>query len=197
MQAPKKRFTMELPQYTLKPNTNRMVVPWIFKLLGLSILFYGGIYFNVRYALGSEIPPYVNILIFVFLVVLIVSQAVIYRMKFGKYKYMFFTNRIEYDGKKPKTFLFTDFQAAELKQGVFDKMFNTGSIRLSKDFTVGPVSGVRQIKTYLEQLVNYYRATQQRFKAQEQEAAMQKEVSASRQPAQQVQPAGAAQEWKP
>lgn len=173
---------MELPQYTLKPSTNRMVVPWIFKLLGLSILFYAGIYFNVKYALKTEIPSYVNILIFVFLIVLIGAQAFIYHIKFGKYKYNFYTNRIEYAGKKPKTFLFSDFQSADLKQGMFDKMFNTGSIRLSKTFDIGPISNVTRIKSYLEQLVQYYRASQQRFRQSEQQASMQREIAASQRP---------------
>ena len=170
---------MELPQYTLKPSINRMVVPWIFKLLGLSALFYAGIYFNVKYAFGAEIPAYINLLIFVFLIVLIVAQAFIYHVKFGKYKYLFFTNRIEYQAKKPKTFLFSDFTAAELKRGIFDKMFNTGSLKLSKDFIIGPVSNAAQIKNYLEQLVRYYQASQQRYKAMEEEAAMKKQMAAT------------------
>jgi hypothetical protein len=160
-----------------------MVIPWILKLLGLSVLFYAGIYFNVKYALKTEIPSYVNLLIFVFLIVLIGAQAFIYHIKFGKYKFMFFTNRIEFAGKKPKTFLFSDFQSAELKQGLFDKMFNTGSIRLSKTFDIGPISNVSQIKSYLEQLVQYYRASQQKFRQAEQQVSMAKELAAKPAPA--------------
>lgn len=170
---------MELPQYTLKPNVNRMVIPWIFKLLGLSILFYGGVYFNVRFALASTIPAYVNILIFLFLILLIATQTIMYHVKFGKYKYLFFTNRVEYDSKDVQTFMFDDFQSVQLKQGLFDKMFDTGSILLSKKFGIGPISNVAQIKSYLEQLVNYYRAAQQRSRAQVQEVSMQKELGAS------------------
>ena len=172
---------MELPQYTLKPNVNCMLVPWIFKLLGLSVLFYGGIYLNVRFALRTEIPPLVNILIFAFLIVLIVTQIIIYHVRFGRYKYLFFTNRIEYQGKKPKTFLFGDFQEAVLKQGVFDRMFGTGRIRLSKDFVIGPVSNVVQIKNYIEQLVKYYNSVQQRYRAAEQQAAMERQLASSQQ----------------
>lgn len=181
----KKRFTMELPQYTLKPNVNCMVVPWIFKLLGLSALFYAGIYFNVKYALKTAIPPLVNMLIFAFLIVLIVTQVILYHVRFGKYKYLFFTNRIEYDAKKPVTFMFSDFQQAELKQGLFDRMFGTGELKLSKKFIIGPISNVAQIKNYLEQLVNYYQSTQQRYKAQEQQASMQQQMAQSQQGAQQ------------
>lgn len=168
---------MELPQYTLKPNVNCMLVPWIFKLLGLSALFYAGIYFNVRFALDSAIPPLVNMLIFAFLLVLIMTQVIIYHVRFGKYKYLFYTDRIEYQAKKPKTFMFSDFQQAVLKQGVFDKMFGTGEIKLGKDFVIGPISNVSQVKNYLEQLVNYYRATQQRYRQREQQASMERQMA--------------------
>ncbi|MBW2964813.1 hypothetical protein KY363_05110 [Candidatus Woesearchaeota archaeon] len=168
---------MELPQYTLKPSVNRMVAPWILKLLGLAVLFYFGIYFNVKFAMKMDIPSYINILIFVFLVVLVVTQVLLYHIRFGKYSYKFYTNRIEFEGKKPATFLFSEFQQADVKQGVFDKAFGTGIIRLSKSFSVGPITNVRQIESYLEQLVKYYRYTQERFRAQQQQASMQQEMA--------------------
>ena len=40
---------MELPQYKVKPNTIRMVIPWIFKLLALCALFYVGIFINENF----------------------------------------------------------------------------------------------------------------------------------------------------
>jgi hypothetical protein len=166
-----------------------MVAPWILKLLGLAILFYGGIYFNVKYAMGKEIPALINMLIFAFLLILIITQLILYRVRFGKYTYKFYTNRIDYEGKKPLTFMFTDFQQAEVKQHLFDKFFGTGIIKLSKTFSIGPISNVNQIKAYLEQLVRYYLYSQQRFKAQQQQAAMQKEVG--QQPGQAQQTAAA------
>lgn len=154
-----------------------MVAPWILKLLGLAVLFYFGIYFNVKFAMKMDIPSYINILIFVFLVVLVVTQVLLYHIRFGKYSYKFYTNRIEFEGKKPATFLFSEFQQADVKQGVFDKAFGTGIIRLSKSFSVGPITNVRQIESYLEQLVKYYRYTQERFRAQQQQASMQQEMA--------------------
>jgi hypothetical protein len=162
-----------------------MVVPWILKLLALAILFYGGIYFNVKYALGSQIPPIINLFIFAFLIVLIATQVIIYHIKFGKFKYSFYTNRVEFEGKKVETFMFSDFQAAELKQNMFDRMFDTGSLKLTKSFSIGPVSGITQVKSYLEQLVRYYVSMQDRYKAQQQQAAMQREMQQAAQPAQQ------------
>jgi hypothetical protein len=177
---------MELPQYTLRPNTNRMVVPWVLKLLGLAILFYAGIYLNIRFVAkylrisflsNAEIPAYVNLLIFAFLIVLVVTQVILYRVKFGKFKYSFYTNRVEFEGKKTETFMFTEFQQAELKQNLFDRMFDTGSIRLSRSFSIGPVSGVSQVKAYLEQLVKYHLSMQERYRVQQQQVAMQREVA--------------------
>jgi hypothetical protein len=178
---------MELPQYTLRPNTNRMLVPWIFKLLGLAILFYGGIYFNAKVALSTDIPAYINLLIFAFLIVLIGTQAILYHVKFGKYQYLFYTNRVEFDGKKQSNFMFGDFQDVKLNQNVFDKMFDTGSIVLSKAFSIGPISNVAQIKSYLEQLVTYYRQGEERYKVQQQQMAMQREMAQQQPQAQPVQ----------
>ncbi|MFC1742205.1 hypothetical protein ACFL3V_06740 [Nanoarchaeota archaeon] len=180
---------MELPQYTLRPNTNRMVAPWILKLIGLSMLFYGGIFFNVKYAMGSEIPAVISVFIFFFLIVLVVTQLFIYRVKYGKYSYKFYTNRIDFEGKKTETFIFSNFQQAELKQGLFDKMFNTGSIRLSKEFSIHSISNLTQMKSYLEQLVKYYNYSQDRYKAQQQQISMQKEMQQTQQPTAAAQPA--------
>lgn len=161
---------MEVPQYTLRPNTNRMVMPWIFKLLGLAILFYGGIFFNVKYALKMSIPLFVNVLIVIFLIILIATQLILYRVRFGHFKYEFYTNRVDYNGKDHKTFLYGNFESAQLKQNPFDKIFGTGSIQLSKKFLIGPISNITQIKTYLEQLVRYYQYTQQRNQMLQQQA---------------------------
>ncbi|MBN1544458.1 hypothetical protein JW898_03270 [Candidatus Woesearchaeota archaeon] len=167
---------MEVPQYTLRPNTNAMVAPWILKLLGLAILFYAGIYFNVKFAMGRSIPPAINLFIFVFLIVLVVTQVILYRIKFGKYKYMFYTDRVEFEGKKTETFFFNDFQQAGVKQKLFEKMFDTGELSLSKSFRIGPISNVTQVRSYIEQLVQYHHAMQERSRAQEQQAAMQKQM---------------------
>jgi hypothetical protein len=162
---------MEVPQYTLRPNTSRMVMPWIFKLLGLAVLFYGGIYFNVKYALKMSIPPLINVVIMVFIIILVVTQLILYKVKYGHYKYEFYTNRVDFEGKDHKTFLYGNFEQATLKQNIFDKVFNTGLIKLDKKFVIGPISNVTQIKNYLEQLVRYYQYTQQRSRMLQQQAA--------------------------
>ena len=72
-----------------------------------------------------------------------------------------------------------DFQAADLKQGIFDKMLNTGTIKLSKEFSIGPISNANQIKTYLEQLVQYFHASEEKYRIQQQQAAMQRDMSAA------------------
>jgi hypothetical protein len=173
----KKRYIMELPQYTLKPNPNRLVAPWILKLIGLSALFYGGIYFNVKYALKTEMPAYINLFVFAFLIALVVIQVILYHVRFGKFSYKFYTNRVEFEGKKTETFMFSDFTSADVKQGAFDRMFSTGWIMLSKSFSVGPISNVSQMKSYIEQLVQYYRYSQERYRLQQQQASMQPQMT--------------------
>lgn len=167
---------MELPQYTLRPNTNRMVVPWIFKLLGLSAIFYAGIYVNVKLIFNTSIPASINVLIFACLLVLIIIQLIMYNVRFGKYQYLFFTNRVEFQGKKTDIFLFNAFSTVELKQNFFDKLFNTGSLKLSKDFEIGPISSVTQIKSYFERLIQYYQTMQQQYNMGQQQASAAQQI---------------------
>ena len=147
---------MELPQYKVKPNTIRMVIPWIFKLLALCALFYVGIFINVKLLLKSTIPTLVNVFIVIFLLVLVIVQIVLYHLKFGKFKYVFFTNRIDYESNKPETFLFTDYKESHLKQNSLDQMFGTGTIVINNTFNLGPISNAKQVFNYLQQLIKYF-----------------------------------------
>lgn len=169
---------MELPQYTLHHTIKRMVIPRLAMLLVLAPAFYLGIWINAR-LLNIDIPGIVAVLIIIVLIVMVAVQSILNYISFQKFKYLFYTNRVEYEGSKPQTFLYTEFSEAKLKQNLFDKMFNTGSIELSKSFAIGPISNVTQIKTYLEQLVQYYRFTQQRYKIQQAEQNMKASTTSS------------------
>ncbi len=157
---------MELPQYTLHHTIKRMVIPRVIMLLILAPVFYAGVWLNAK-LLSMQVPGIVSVLIIIVLLVLVGLQSLLDYVRFQKFRYLFYTNRIEYEGKKPQTFLFADFTEAKLKQNFLDKMFNTGSIVLSKTFSIGPISNVTQIKTYLEQLVQYYKFTQERYRVQQ------------------------------
>ncbi|NQU78142.1 hypothetical protein HQ545_00055 [Candidatus Woesearchaeota archaeon] len=169
---------MELPQYTLKPDANRMVAPRIIMMLLLSAFLYIGVRVNF-FLIGWDvsIPTFINIFILVLIAVIAATQVILYHIKFAQYKYLFYTNRVEFNGKKTKTFLFSDFSSADLKQGLFDKMFNTGSIRLSKEFSIGPVAHVTQMNTYLEQLIKYYHSSQGSYNLQQQQSAMKQQLT--------------------
>ena len=162
---------MELPQYTLHHTIKRMVVPRLILLIIMTPAFYFGIWVNAK-LLGIAIPPVISVFIFLILVVMVSVQSILNYVRFQKFRYLFYTNRIDYEGKKPQTFLYTNFTEAKLKQNMFDKMFNTGSVQLDKTFSIGPISNVTQIKAYLEQLVQYYKFTQQRFRIQQQQQQM-------------------------
>ncbi|MBT7902312.1 hypothetical protein HN587_00495 [Candidatus Woesearchaeota archaeon] len=158
---------MELPQYTLKPNTFRMVTPWIIKLLVLSTLFYTGIILAMKLSLKMEIPSFIHPIIGLVLLALVIIQTILYKVKFGKFKYVFFTNRIEFEGEKPLTFLFTDFKSINIKQDFLDKLFGTGNILLEPNFKIDHISNIKQIEGYLNQLITYFqksRSSYQGFK---------------------------------
>jgi len=136
-------------------------------LLLLSAFFYVGVFFNAKIIFNITIPLAINLLISLTLLVLIVIQIILYNVRFGKYKFLFYTNRIEFEAKKTHTFYFNDYKDLKVKQNIFDKMFNTGTLILTKKFRIGPVKNSIQMKDYLLRLIKYYQYQQQRYKIQE------------------------------
>lgn len=151
---------MDIPQYKLKPNITRMILPQIIKLVALAALFYLGLWFNLKFGFNMEIPAAINVLVAVVLLVLVVLQLVIYHIKYAKFEYLFYPNRIEFHGNKIQTFLFRDFQGIDIKRNVFDTIAGTGTILVQPKFRVGPVSNAKQVIDYMQKLIQYFQYAQ-------------------------------------
>ena len=67
---------MELPIYTIKSNTIRILIPKAIKLLGLAVLLYIGVIF-LLFTMKKSIPSYINYLIIAIIFVLVLIEALL------------------------------------------------------------------------------------------------------------------------
>jgi len=153
---------MDLPQYTLKPNIKRVLVPNFFVLLFLGLFFYFALWLNFT-LLNKELPDNINLLIVAILALLLVLQAVLSYMKFSKARYLFFADRIQYVTNKTKVIYFNQVRGISFKRNFIDKLFNCGTIRIEPGFEIKYVPNSNQIYVYIQQLIQSYKYNTQRI----------------------------------
>ncbi|MBU0461281.1 MAG: hypothetical protein KJ574_01705 [Nanoarchaeota archaeon] len=159
---------MEVPQYSIKPNVNRLVALKIIQLIILAVLFYIALWLNLQLGFNLEIPFMVNILVIVVLVVAVVIELIKFHVVYAQYNYLFYTNRVIFQKKdKLYTFYFKDFEKSELKSNLLDKIMGTGTIVLSKKFKIGPINKPSKVYEYLLKLIDYDKKTRSSYEAQQ------------------------------
>lgn len=149
---------MEQPQYSLKPSISSILLGQIVKLVVLCALFYGGIYMNFK-IIEKEVPLWITGLVVIILLALIILQIILTKTKATKHHYDFFSNRIEFFGKKVKSILYQNIAEVKLKRSIFDTISGTGSLILSKDFKITNITNYTEVQNYLNQLIQNYRNT--------------------------------------
>ena len=80
---------MEIPLYTVKSNTSRILTPKIIRLLGLAILLYIGVWLN-SILINKPIPSSINYLIIVMIFILVLIETILIYNQTLKSKYYFF-----------------------------------------------------------------------------------------------------------
>ncbi len=148
---------MEVAQYSVKPSVSSFLLPQFFKLIGLCAAFYGGIWINF-YLLGSQLPLWITILVIIALAGLLTAQLFITKKRANKWHYDFFSNRVEFYGNKLKSILYSNVQYVKVKRSLFERLTGTGTIALSKGFKISHVRNYEEIKNYLNQLIQNFRA---------------------------------------
>lgn len=149
---------MEIPQYSVKANSTRMLVARILLLVVLAPLFYVALWLNLRLGFAIDVPLIVNILIVIVLIVAVVIEIIKFHVIYSQHTYLFYTNRVIFQKKdKLITFFYKDYEKSELKQNLLDKTMKTGTIRLKKDFIIGPVNKPKKIYEYLLKLISYHK----------------------------------------
>lgn len=148
---------MENPQYTARTDIRRLLIAQFLKVVGLCVLFYTGIVINLK-LLDIEVSSLLNILIVVIVIGLLAAQLVLTYSNSLKRQYLFYTDRIEYAGKKPKTIYFKDVTDISSKRDFLDKVIGTGTIVLEPGFKISSIDKADQTMYYAEKLVENYRS---------------------------------------
>ena len=141
-----------LPQYELKQNVKRIIVPQFLKTLVLLAVLYFAVRLNLH-LMELEMPASINFLVIIILILLLVLQLFFTFRKTSKASYKFYPDRIEFPGKKPLTVFLINITNVTLKKDVFDKMFNTGTIVLEPGMKIKGVGNFDQVYTYVQKLV--------------------------------------------
>jgi len=158
---------MELPQYSVKPSVSRTLFPQFFKLAALWVAFYFGVWINF-FLLQMDFPLWLTILLITILIILFFAQLAITKSKVDKYHYDFFSNRVEFYGEKLKSIMYSDIEEIKTSKNIFDSIFGTGTVILSKNFKITNVKNYIEIQNYLNQLIQNFRAYRmQEFTAQQ------------------------------
>lgn len=146
----------EVPEYVIRPNAARMLMPQLVITIALAIVFYVGIAINV-YLLGITIPGTIKILIASVLALLIIIQGMLTYVQVSKTQYTIYKNRIQIGGTKPIYIMFNAVQELKQKKTFFDRMFNTGTIILAPNLRLNAVSNFDQVFNYINQVLQYSR----------------------------------------
>lgn len=149
---------MELPQYTMYLSLRRILIPKAFALLFLGAFFYLGIFLNLI-ILNIYIPPDIHLYIIIGILILVVMQAILNYLKYSSYTYLFYRDRMIFQGKKELVLLYSDIENLEFKQDAIDKLFNTGTINLVPKHKMKYVENTNQVYFYIQKLIHYQRQT--------------------------------------
>lgn len=150
---------MEIAQYSVKPSVRRIVIPQILKLAGLCALFYLGVWANL-WLLGYEMPSWIGIVVISVLVLLAVVQVLITNKKAQDWRYSFYSNRIEYEGDRIVSVLFSEVEDVKVKRNVFDLFAGTATIVLSKKFKLKSIPNYKPVADYAYKLTQAFKAQQ-------------------------------------
>jgi len=153
---------MDLPQYTIKPNVNRVILFKIIQLVSLALLFYLALWLNMQLGFNLKLPLAVNILIIVVLILAIIIEMIKFHVIYSQFAFLFYTNKVLFQKKnKVETLFFKDIAKPKLKINALDKFMGTGTITLTKKLSIGPINKPQKIFDYLLKLIDYHKRTQQ------------------------------------
>ena len=142
----------EQPQYILPQIRSRALIPKIFALLILAVIFYAGILVNVALLdLTGEEETIVKMSSSI-LVLLIVTIGFFLSFHKAHLTYKFYRDRIQF-GKKSIPYI--KISNTNQQQDFSDKIFKTYKINLDKKFLIRNISQETNISGYLQQMITY------------------------------------------
>jgi len=156
---------MPTPAYNVRTDFRRPLAIQFMKIIGLCIVFYLGIFVNMK-LLNKSPGLLFNLLVITVLGTLVVVQLVFTYLKAMKSQYLFYPDRIEYTGKKKRSIMLKDVANISIKNDFFDKALRTGTIVLEPGFIIQSIDRPQQNMFYIENLVSSARGMMQQQYAQ-------------------------------
>ena len=142
----------EKPVYILKKVKTRALIPKIVSLILLGVIFFLGILINISLLqLRADQEGIIKISAIIFLLA-IIGLGIFLSLHRASMSYKFYRNRITF-GKK--IVYYANINVINPKQDTIDKMFNTTTIPITKDFIIKQIPNNVQIINYIKQVVSY------------------------------------------
>ena len=149
---------MELPQYTLYLSKPRILIPKTILMIFLGMFLYFGAWLNLK-LLNIIIPVEYHFFIILGIITLVIMQFILNYIKYSNYKYLFFKDKIVFEGKTNVTISYLEVQNIEVVQNNIDKLFHTGTININPIHKMQYISNTNQIYCYLQKLIEFSRKT--------------------------------------
>ena len=148
------------PQYILKPVLRRLFIPQFLGSIAIFVAFYFALWLNLT-LMEIELTTNINILAVSILFALFAVEMISKYMHAKADKYMFYLDKVVFEGRKTKEMYFVNVRNISFKQDILDKIFNTGTITLLPDFNIKSVPHSNQIYFYIQKLIQSSRGYQQ------------------------------------
>jgi len=143
--------------YSVASKKSRVLIPKIFILLILGVVLYMGILLNVGLlALDGETETIVKSSS-IFVVILIILVGILLNLKKAKTSYNFYQTSIA-NGKS--NINYADIENVQVKRGLWDRMFGTYTLVLSKKFKIEGIPKKIDLQAYTQQMINYNKGPQ-------------------------------------
>lgn len=143
------------PEKVIRINLKRLYLPKVFELIVLGIVLYIAIWINYV-LLYKTMPIEVKLLLILAILVIICIDAILNYLRFAKYSYLIYGDRIEFVGKKNFSLSFNEIVSIGFQTDFYDRLFKTGKIRLN-DKLIEHISDVDTTFFYIQDLMKQKR----------------------------------------
>jgi len=141
---------METPFYILYKSPKRVYFPKMFMMIGLSIVFFFGIWLNLIILDVSEQTKSITLAASAILLAILTAAETYSSYKKSKEGYKFYQNRIEF---MRETAYFGNVENVSLEKNLFDRLLNTATIVLHPNFRMKAVRNSGYMLNYMQQLI--------------------------------------------
>ncbi|MEM4260596.1 MAG: hypothetical protein QXG00_05140 [Candidatus Woesearchaeota archaeon] len=139
------------PEKIIKINPKRLFIPKILELIVLGIVLYFAIWINFI-LLYRSMPVSISFVLVLAILIIICIDGILNFMKFEKFRYIIYPDRIEFVTKKTISLPFNEIVSIGYSYDIYDKIFKTGKIRIN-DQLMEHIDNANTVYFYLQDLI--------------------------------------------